>query len=289
MTHSGLSPIIGFDVNLGRIFAVSILIILAPLASAAADTSCFYASKKDKGDVVIFDDCGQADETGFVLSPDHKENIHFGDDNLACLAFSSENAFWVHKNGKSIRTLFYDAWCDDFEDGLAIGKVEDREVYIDSDLNVILDPGFDSLSHFRYDFAAVCNGPFRYEQHGEHTFRKGGKCGLINRSGEVVIEPRYPSENWEVFRDYRNSHNECPVPPIQDEASAICHAKRHAKHNDHTDNWIRHSVTSDGERWSIDFLESNGSGYEFTMHIGAAKADLRSIWKGDFFGNATDR
>ena len=273
-----------------RLIAVaSLSIILTPLASAAADISCFYASKKDEGDVVIFDNCGQADDTGFVLSPDHKDNISFGENNLACLVFSMENAFWVHKNGRSIRTLFYDAWCDDFENGLAIGILYGREVYIDSDLNVVLDPGFESLSHFRYGFAAVCNGPFRYEQNGEHTFRKGGKCGLINRSGEVVIEPQYPSENWEVFRDYRNSHNECPAPPVRDEASAICHAKRHARNNNHTDNWIRHSITSDGEQWSITFLESDGSGYEFVMNIGVAKADLRTIRKGEVFGDATGR
>jgi len=266
-----------------------VLLFLPPLVSSAEDSGCFYSSEKDDGDLVIFDDCGQADDAGFTLAPEHRENIRFGDDDLACLAFSKENAFWVHRNGRSARTLFFDAWCDNFEGGLAIGKVEGREVYIDTNLEVVLDPGFDSLSHFRYGLAVVCNGPFHYEQHGEHTFRKGGKCGLINQQGEVVIELVYPAEEREAFRDYRNSHNECPVPPIQEEVSAVCHAKRHARNNDYTDKWSDHSVAFDGEQWSIDFLETSGSGYRFTMNIGAAKAELRTIINNDYHAEPTDR
>ena len=266
-----------------QIVAAAISILLSPPGSAGTvDGSCFYASAKDEGDVVNFSDCGQADQSGFVLSPGHAENIQFDDNDLACLVFSKDKAFWVHKNGRSMPTLFYDAWCDNFEDGLAIGKADDREVYVDSDLDVVLDPGFESLSHFRYGYAVVCNGPFHFEYVGEHTVRKGGKCGLINRSGEVVLEPRYPSEDREVFRDYRDSRNECPSPPIRDEASAVCHAKRHARNNNHADAWIRHSTTSDGEQWSVTFLESGGSCYVFTMTIGAARADLRAIRKSDF-------
>lgn len=266
-----------------------ILLTLTLFAESRADTSCFYASKKDHGDFVIFDDCGQADDTGFILSPEHQDNVQFGDDNLTCLTFSKENTFWIHENGRSIRTTFRDASCDNFESGLAIGMVDGREVYIDKNLEVILDPRFESLSHFLYDFAVVCNGPFQYEQRGEHTFRTGGKCGLINRAGEVVIEAKYPLEEREVFRDYRNAHNECPVPPIRDEASAVCHAKRHARHHDHSDNWVCYSAASDEDYWSIKFLEKDGSGHEFTMQVGAAKAELRSIRKGEYIGDATDR
>lgn len=100
-----------------------------------------------------------------VLSPEHRDNIRFRDDDLACVAFSKDAAFWVHRNGEARRTLFYDAWCGEFEGGLAIGKVNGREAYIDKNLEVVFDPGFESLSHFRYDFAVVCNGPFQFVGH----------------------------------------------------------------------------------------------------------------------------
>ena len=111
-----------------------------------------------------------------------------------------------------------------------------------------------------------------------------------DRTGKVVVEPAYPTEHAETFRDYRNSHNECPSPPIRESRSAVCHAKRHARHSRwHSDNWDQYSVTSDAERWTITFVESDGSGFEFTMNIGAEKAELRNISKGEFVGLGADR
>ncbi|MGI9233367.1 MAG: WG repeat-containing protein [Woeseiaceae bacterium] len=263
--------------NYRQIILFVVSLSLAPLVSSDEDSGCFYSSEKDDGDLVIFDHCGRVDDTGFTLTPEHRENIRFGDDDLACLVFSKDNAFWVHKNGNSARTLYYDTWCDRFEGGLAIGKVEGREVYINANLEVVLNPGFDSLSHFYYGFAVVCNGPFYYEQLGEHSFRKGGKCGLINQQGEVVLEPAYPAEERVAFREYRDSHNECPVPPIREEVSAVCHAKRHARNTDYDEGWIVHSVAFDGEQWTIEFLETSRPKYRVTMNIGAAKAELRTI------------
>jgi len=276
-------------VNFGLILFSLVLLTLPSAAASAMDTSCLYVSEKD-GERMFFDDCGHVDESGPVLTPAHRENIRFGEDDLACVAFSKDDAFWVHRNGKAVRTLFYDAWCGEFEGDLAIGKIDGREVYIDKNLDVVLDPGFESLSHFRYDFAVVCNGPFQYEEHGEHTFRKGGKCGLIDKAGTLVVDAIYPSEHRRTFTDYRNSHNECPPPPVLDEDSAVCHGKRHARNSDsHSGNWERYSLSSDGEQWTITFLETDGSGYEFTMEYGVDRADLRYIGEGEFVGVANDR
>jgi len=255
----------------------SVCLALIPLISVAelTDTSCYYVGKQDGGRGVYSESCGRVSDAGeLILFSEHHENLLFRKNGLACVNLSVNTAFLVHEDGRSMSVRAFENGCDDFIGGFARGKLEDREVYIDEDLNVVLDPGFERLGPFRYEFGTVCEGPIRIEPDETGALRYVGKCGLIDGDGNIVIEPKERFEDDEVFRDYRNSHNECPAPPIQDEESAICHAKRHARNTYRPDEWVGFSVVLHDEMWVVRYRESASDNWDTVLMVGAAKANL---------------
>ena len=135
---------------------------------------------------------------------------------------------------------------------------------------------------FNYGHAVVCNGPFIEEVHGEHTLRKGGRCGLINREGELVLEAKYAIENRQAIVNYINSNNHCRPPPIISNESALCHAKRHVENMQfHDDDWESYTINKTPREWLIGFVERNGSGEEFTLSLDPESAHWISIVKSE--------
>jgi len=247
-------------------------------ASVKADDSCFYPSKKDQGDILKFDNCGSIEGDKVNLGKDHLDNLSFDQDGLVCLIFFRDDVFYFHKNGQSQRVLFFDNGCDYFKEGLARGMVNDQMVFINRLLKVVLNPGFELLSHYDYGHSVVCNGPFREETRGEHTLSKGGKCGLLNKQGRLVVEAKYKIEDRDVFRNYINSNNHCPAPPVTTEKSALCHARRHVSNMDfHTSQWKKHEISKQDNIWLITFVEDNGADEEFTLDINYSNAQWNYI------------
>lgn len=189
--------------------------LFASVPFSALANACYYPNKNSEGTISLIDDCGTlTDPYELSFLSDHIDNIQFDEDELACFAVSDssgafagkELVFWVHRSGKHIRTLYFEMGCQYFHEGLSVGVVDDKKVYIDKALNVVLEPGFDYLENFRDGLAKVCNGPFTYEDQGEHTSMKGGKCGIINRNGDLVLEAEHPIDAHDIFDEFRRSY-----------------------------------------------------------------------------------
>ncbi len=149
-----------------RLIIAGLLIwMLSPLAEAAQETMCRYSSKADEGSMVFADRCGEVTAAaGLSLLPEVRERLYHDADGLACVVLSRDEAWLVHRDGRTARGPVIDTNCPWFEEGLTIGTIEDRQVYMDKGLRVVLDPGYESLSHFKGGYAQVCNGPFNREQ-----------------------------------------------------------------------------------------------------------------------------
>jgi hypothetical protein len=259
------------------------LLILATLyllpALLMADT-CAYPSKKDDGILDVFEDCGSINGDQINLKQSHLNNLAFGSDGLACVRFSHDDIFYVHENGQTQRTYFFDNGCDYFEEDLARGIINGKMVYINKRLEAVLSPQFEFLTSFYYGHAVVCNGPFITQTDGEHTFRTGGKCGLIDKQGKLVVEAKYNIEDQKAFKDYINSNNHCPKPPVVSESAALCHAQRHVSNIDyHSAKWVRHQISQFADVWIISFVEEGSDQTEFTLTLDASNAEWRSLVK----------
>ena len=255
-------------------------ILLALSISSKADESCVYPSKSEEGVLSYFDKCGVIKGDQITLRKKYAEDVLFNGAGLACVMFSAEDVFYIQKNGRSQRTLFFDNGCDYFEKGLARGIVNEEMVFINEQLDIVLTPGFKRLSHFNYNHAVVCNGPFVEEKHGEHTLLKGGKCGLINKQGLLVVEAIYPIGDREVFQNYINTNNHCPPPPVASESAALCHAKRHiANIEHHIIEWLKHEISKQNDNWLITFTEERSPNDEFTLTLQSSNAQWTSLNK----------
>jgi hypothetical protein len=267
-----------------RLFATGFLaVLLLPSGASAQDPRCWYPSKAEGGARIYSHNCGVLEPNGPdgpYLLQEIVGDIYFDEDSLACIAGWDDNSFLLHRDGQWASVSLTAGSCPRFEEGLSVVELDGREVYVDNRLRVALDPGFDSLGYFREGFAVVCNGPFVYEESGEHTRRTGGQCGLIDRSGQLVVGLLPSSEGRSVFEDYRNSHNECRPPPIEDAESALCHAKRHARNSNPRNDWADQSIELVGDVWFVTY--ANPSGVAFTIYLGAERANLINIVKGQY-------
>lgn len=257
---------------------LTILLIFS--VSSKADDSCFYPSKKNEGMFSHFDDCGFIEGDKIKLGKAHTKNIFYDEEGLACIMFSAKDIFYIQESGYSQRVYFYDNGCDYFKEGLARGIINGQMIFINEQLEVALAPDFELLSHFDYGHSVVCNGPFVEEKQGEHTLLKGGKCGLLNKQGNLVVEANYKIEDREIFQKYINTNNHCPPPPITSESSALCHAKRHVSNMEyHTDEWKKHEISERGDIWLITFIEESRRNEEFTLTLNSGSAQWESLIK----------
>lgn len=261
--------------------SVFITILLIFSVSAKANNQCFYPSKKDGGNVSALDSCGQIKGDTIKLGKRHVENVVYDENGLACILFfgkSNSDAFYIQESGRSQRALFFDNGCDYFEEGLARGLVNGEMVFINKSLDVVLTPKFEKLMPYDYGHSIVCNGPFIEEKRGVHTLHKGGRCGLLNKQGNLVVEAKFKIEDRDVFRDYINANNHCPPPPVTSEISALCHAKRHVSHMKfHTTQWKQHQISKRGDVWLITFVEDSETNGEFTLVLNSSRASWMSI------------
>jgi len=181
---------------------VAAFVSILPTAAGADDQSCFYTSKTGEGSAMFFDDCGAVTAEGDLeLTPEHLENVAYDNDGLACVGFSAEQTYLLHESGHSHQVLWYDNWCDYFEEGLTRGVAKEKIVFVDKKLEVKVETDFEWAGHFSGGFALVCNGPFAREQHGEHFFTRGGSCGMIDKDGTLVVPAEHPLENIDVIRN----------------------------------------------------------------------------------------
>jgi hypothetical protein len=242
-----------------------------------ADVPCGYSGKHDEG-IEFYKSCGQIKGDQILLTAPHMENIVFEENGLACIMVGGGTVFYINQQGQSRRVVFNDNGCDYFEEGLARGYENGKMIYMDKNLNVVLRPDFEWLSPFDYDHAIVCNGPFETIQDGEHSLMKNGKCGLIDKKANLVVDAKYPIGDYDAFNNYINSHNHCPKPPITSKKSAICHAKRHLQHQNDL-NQLEKIVSAKKvkDAWLVNFTYQDSPNDIFVIELESKTARWLSI------------
>lgn len=259
-----------------------LLLLLGALLSlcgrAHALEACWYPSRSQEGSSVREDPCALQRGDSVLLSEAVRHDLEHGRDGLSCVVLPDGSAFHVHRNGRSARTLLLDSGCDDFAAGLTRGLRNGRTVFLDRALQVVMDPGFEWVSSFRYGHAVVCNGPFRFVPSGEYQMRQGGRCGLVDRQGRLVLAANHHFEEWGVFQRYVDAHNHCAPPPVRTAAAALCHARRHVTEvHQNGGRWSRHRVVRRADQWLVGFVESGRPPQAFVLTLQAESGAYSSI------------
>lgn len=219
-----------------------ILIFISLTSNAEEITKCGYVQKSDEykfGKTVFKDNCGVITNEGKLkLHNEHLLNIDFSQVQYSCIVvFTSKGLteYFVNKSGKSISTVPFDG-CDRFSAGFARTEINGKIAFFNKNLDVVIKTDFNMAEPFYFKHSVVCNGQpseikkHEHEHEHEHGRRMSGKCGLINKKGELVIEPLYEIGDHKVFKIYIASHNECKPPPVESKEDALCHAKIAVKH-----------------------------------------------------------
>ena len=195
---------------LARIGSASVLVALlaSPYAIAQEPIDCVRQGTEEgrrsfdeAQSCAVFDDSGSLRPTAQFL-----ESTYFDEDGLSCVLFHELGFFWVRSDGRTASVPTWDNMCAWFSEGLTVANIDEHEVYIDQEFQVVLDPGYEVLAPFEDGYARVCNGPFIFDQRRENR-RTGGQCGLIDRSGQLVLDLLYPVEDFTSLREYRNANS----------------------------------------------------------------------------------
>jgi hypothetical protein len=268
---------------LKRCQRLCLALILAALASHVLAAECVYPDRRKGGTLEMHTDCGEpVAEDQFQLSRKHFKYLDFDKDGLACV-FAESKTFYLRRDGRSRRVVNFDTGCDYFVAGLARAYAGREMVYVDKALNVVLRPGFEWLDVFDFGHAVVCNGPFKTERlDTEYPITHGGHCGLIDRRGRLVMPAEHAIDDRQVFRNYVNSHNECPPPPIETEAAAICHARRHLLAAIYPRQAAKKvlRVLREQARWRVTFAWCHNNKCNPEVELDTETADFHSITPG---------
>lgn len=93
-------------------------------------------------------------------------------------------------NIKIANIFFFDNGPDYYSEGLR-RIVEDNKIgFIDKKNRIVIEPQFDFAKPFQDGFALVVKDPV-FKKTGEHTVISGGKWGLVNRKGILVVPMEY--------------------------------------------------------------------------------------------------
>jgi hypothetical protein len=184
-----------------RIFFL-LLLLFRPIilhAEQVNNCDCIYTPKMSKDnpnpEITSFKDCGKIDTNGiFIIKKEHLDNVFFNKDDLACIYTPGPRVFYVRPNGKTIEAHYYDNGCDYFNEGLARGIANGRMAFFNKKLEIIIDTPYDIIFPFENDHAVVCNDCNKVQIDEYNGFR-GGKCGYIDHTGQVVVPLEYPIEN----------------------------------------------------------------------------------------------
>jgi len=90
--------------------------------------------------------------------------------------------YYLRQNGKIIETLNYDGKADEFSDGLARTKVNDKIGFFNRNLEIVLKPVYDFAFPFHNGIAEICMGC----KDNSDGLLAGGKWEKINREGLIM-------------------------------------------------------------------------------------------------------
>lgn len=173
---------------LTTIFSALLLAVTGP---AGFDLPCFYNQKGAGGMLERAPHCARREAGRLAFNPDVLRKMAFYEDGLSAVA-TDGGWHWVRADGASASVLTYDNGPDEFEAGLARGRLADGTMaYYDKQLNVALATPYQWAEPFIDGIAVVCSRcGMQPTADGEHTMVVDGDWGAIDRQGRLVLPLR---------------------------------------------------------------------------------------------------
>lgn len=164
-----------------RYFCISLLLMASSLFSQSKGITSFeenglYGFKDKKGKVVI--------------KPQYEQAMEFSKSSVAFVVSKNK---WVCINSKNqilLESFLYDNGPDYIVESLA-RFVENAKIgFHDERCQKVIEAQYDFVYPFENGYAIVCNG-CELKPEGEHKRILGGKYGIINRKGKLVLPIDY--------------------------------------------------------------------------------------------------
>lgn len=162
-------------------------------AQPASFKPCWYmeksVGKNSQGDESEFSqhkDCAYfASHQQLRINPTELKKMTFSHTGIATINFNG-HFFYLNQSGLARQVLTFDNWADDFQEGLARTQSNGKIGYINQQLEVAIPAIYDWALPFSKNVAMVCLG-CRLEPMGEHQSIVGGRWGIINQQGKIVV------------------------------------------------------------------------------------------------------
>ena len=126
-------------------------------------------------------------------------------DRYSIAAVADEKGWkYIDTTGKTIlRPYLFDNGPDYFKEGLSRYVENDLIGFIDEKYQLVIKAQYEYVTSFHNGYATFCVGckEVPSKEGSEHTKREGGKWGMINKKGKVVVEAIY--DNPIVFREHK--------------------------------------------------------------------------------------
>lgn len=178
-----------------RVISTFIMIFIGSV-QAEDFGSCGYLPKKTEKyqypEWEVFDSCASYAAGVLRISPEHREKLHFGTEDLAVF-FISGQYFYVKPDGRFLPVMFYDNGADYFQEGLTRSQKNGKIEFYNKHFELILSPDYDWVWPFHEGLALVCNGCILTPMEDGHQALEGGLWGYINKKGEEVVPVKYKS------------------------------------------------------------------------------------------------
>jgi hypothetical protein len=131
------------------------------------------------------------------LSPAQLRALRFKDGLAEVLV--DGRAYYVSRSGKSARVHLFENGADYFSEGLARTISRGKYGFIDRRLTVVIEPAYDFAFPFKGNRAVVCVECAPVTE-GEYRAIRGGRWGMIDRTGAVVTPLSHSREELERLR-----------------------------------------------------------------------------------------
>lgn len=134
---------------------------------------------------------GYKDQNGKVLiSPQYSLAFDFNENGVG---FSFGKGGWIcidSQNKVLLNAFTYDNGPDYFSEGLARFVENSKFGFFDASCNKVISANYDFAFPIQEGFSLVCNGCESVSD-GEHSSIHGGKYGMIDKTGKIVIPIEY--------------------------------------------------------------------------------------------------
>jgi hypothetical protein len=167
-----------------------IVIACGMVACSATDAADWRSCDLHPPEETPVENCAVRNPDGSLsVSSEALAEMPFGEDGLAAV-WIDETLYFVNRTGKTAPAFFFDNGPDYFVEGLARTVRENKIGFVNAELEEVVPARWDFAEPFADGFSIVCIDCVTTEE-AEHSVLVGGKWGVIDRTGRVVVQALY--------------------------------------------------------------------------------------------------